>query len=117
MMGVKGGDGIIGALGPIMRGEIKIRNSYSQIDHAYDILCIGHWHQALKLPRAIVNNTIKGYDEYAKKILRAPFSHPSQVLWFTHIKYGVVDFYEVFVDNDINQSLEKVDSKIGWNAW
>ena len=26
----------------------------------------GHWHQELLLPRAIVSNTLKGFDEYAR---------------------------------------------------
>jgi hypothetical protein len=29
----------------------------------YDINIMGHWHQELLLPRAIVCNTLKGFDE------------------------------------------------------
>lgn len=47
MMGVKGGDGIIGSLGPIARGEVKVRGHASA---AYDILLIGHWHQRAMAP-------------------------------------------------------------------
>jgi hypothetical protein len=32
----------------------------------YDINIMGHWHQELLLPRAIVCNTLKGFDEYAR---------------------------------------------------
>lgn len=52
MLGVKGGDGIIGAIGPIMRGEIKMRGQQTSLGRAYDLLLMGHWHQALRLPRA-----------------------------------------------------------------
>lgn len=97
-LGTKGGDGIIGAIGPIMRGEIKTANSESQIGRAYDTLVAGHWHQMLWLLRAIINNSLKGYDPFARFALRAPSSTPSQALWFTHAKWGITAKWEVFVD-------------------
>lgn len=98
-LGVKGGDGIIGAIGPIMRGEIKVNGSSSQIGRGYDTLMMGHWHQTLWLPRAIVNNTLKGYDEYARRMLRAPATPPAQNLWFTHQTRGITARWEVRLDD------------------
>lgn len=98
-LGVKGGDGIIGALGPIRRGEIKIRNAESQIDRDFDTIVMGHWHQAIFLPGLIVNNSLKGYDEYARLALRAPWSRPSQQLWFTHPEHGVTAYWQVFLED------------------
>lgn len=98
-LGVRGGDGIIGAIGPIMRGEIKMHHSQAQIGRDYDTLLMGHWHQALLLPRAIVNNTLKGYDEFARRFLRAVPSAPSQLLWFTHPRRGITARWEVLVDS------------------
>src|SRR5260370_4938782 len=63
MLGVKGGDGIIGAIVPIMRGEIKKSGQSAALGLEYDINIMGHWHQELMLPRAIVCNTLKGFDE------------------------------------------------------
>lgn len=97
-LGVKGGDGIIGAIGPIMRGEIKMRYSQAQIGRDYDTLLMGHWHQLLRLPRAIVNNTLKGYDEFARRNLRAPATPASQALWFDHPKHGATAHWEVFLE-------------------
>ena len=88
-LGVKGGDGIIGSLGPIARGEVKVGKQSSAIGRDYDVLLIGHWHQPLWLPRVIVANSLKGWDEYASKALRAPPSEPSQPLWFVHPRRGV----------------------------
>lgn len=96
-LGVKGGDGIIGAIGPIMRGEIKMQRSSAQIGRDYDTLLMGHWHQTLWLPRAIVNNCLKGYDEYAHTMLRAPAAAPSQSLWFTHPEHGITARWEVLL--------------------
>lgn len=97
-LGVKGGDGIIGAIGPIMRGALKVGKSESHIGRDFDYIVMGHWHQMLWLPGAIVNNSLKGYDEYARLALRAPYSRPSQALWFVHPEHGVTARWEVFLD-------------------
>jgi len=97
-LGVKGGDGIIGAIGPIMRGEVKTRGQATSSGRDYDILLMGHWHQELWLPRAIVANSIKGFDEFAKNVLRAPPSEPSQPLWFVHPKRGITSRWSVKVE-------------------
>lgn len=51
----RGGDGMIGALGPILRGDHKKRSRNSQIHMEYDTLLMGHWHQLIQLQRLIVN--------------------------------------------------------------
>lgn len=110
MLGVKGGDGIIGVIGPIMRGEVKTRGQASSIGNDYDVLLMGHWHQSLWLPRAIVANTLKGFDEYAKNALRASPSEPSQPLWFVHPARGITSRWDVKVDEPNAPSKE-------WVAW
>lgn len=59
-LGVKGGDGIIGAIGPIMRGAIKVGRSEAQIGRDYDTLIMGHYHQLLWLPGINVNGCFTG---------------------------------------------------------
>lgn len=98
MLGVKGGDGIIGAIGPIMRGEVKTRGYADTSGMPYDHLEMGHWHQELWLPRATVSNTLKGYCEFAKNALRAPVSEPSQPLKFIHPHYGITSRWNVRVN-------------------
>jgi hypothetical protein len=97
-LGVKGGDGIIGALGPIRRGEIKIRNAESQIDNDFDTIMMGHWHQYITLPGLIVNNSLKGFDEFARSALRAPYSRPSQALHFTHPEHGITAHWQIYLE-------------------
>jgi hypothetical protein len=111
-LGVKGGDGIIGALGPIMRGTLKTHRSESQINREFDTLIMGHWHQQLWLPGAIVANSLKGYDEYARLQLRAPYSRPSQPLWFTHPEHGITARWEVYVEKALAQS-----GATDWVSW
>lgn len=97
-MGVKGGDGIIGAIGPIMRGSMKIHNSEAEIGRDFDTLCVCHWHQYITLPGLIVNNSLKGYDEYARLQLRAKYSRPSQALWFSHPEHGITAHWQVYLE-------------------
>lgn len=84
----RGGDGMIGALGPIMRGDHKKRSRNAQIDMEYDTLLMGHFHQYIHLTRLIVNGSLKGYDEYAYSS-NFGFEEPQQALWITHHKYGI----------------------------
>lgn len=97
-LGVKGGDGIIGAIGPIMRGTIKTHRSEAQIGRDFDTAVICHWHQYLTLPGLIVNNSLKGYDEFARLALRAPYSRPSQALWFCHPEHGITAHWQVYLE-------------------
>lgn len=112
-LGVKGGDGIIGALGPIRRGEIKIRNAESQVARDFDTIVMGHWHQYLTLPGLIVNNALKGYDEYARSALRAPYSRPSQALWFTHPEHGITAHWQVYLE-DARVAAPAADKSPTW---
>lgn len=97
-LGVKGGDGIIGAIGPIMRGSMKVRSSEAEIGRGFDTACICHWHQYITLPGLIVNNSLKGFDEYARLRLRAKFSRPSQALWFTHPQQGITAHWQIYLE-------------------
>ena len=90
-LGVKGGDGIIGALGPITRGAIKVGRSEAQIGRDFDTLLIGHYHTYIPRSDAsavIANGSLLGYNEYARLMLRVPYARPSQALWFVHEKHG-----------------------------
>lgn len=97
-LGVKGGDGLIGSIGPIMRGALKVGRSEAQVGRDFDYLVMGHWHQMLWLPGCIVNNSLKGFDEFAHLALRAPYSRPSQALWFVHPEHGITARWEVFLE-------------------
>lgn len=97
-LGVRGGDGIIGALGPIVRGEIKVRTSSAEIGRDYDTMLMGHWHQPIWLERVIVSNALKGYDEYARRMLRAVPTAPSQALFFVHPDRGITSRWNVSVE-------------------
>lgn len=93
----RGGDGMIGALGPIIRGDHKKRSRNAQIDMEYDTMILGHWHQYIHLTRLIVNGSLKGYDEYAYSN-NFGYEPPQQALWITHPKYRITFRMPVYVD-------------------
>lgn len=87
-LGVRGGDGIIGNLGPIARGAIKIRNSEAQIGRNIDTALFCHFHNYYDLQTVVVNGSVKGYDEFSKNALRASYERPTQALLFAHPEWG-----------------------------
>lgn len=106
----RGGDGMIGALGPIIRGDHKKRSRNSQIDMEYDTMLCGHWHQLIQLQRLIVNGSLKGYDEYASQG-NFPYEPPRQALWLTHPKWGITFSVPVQVE------APKEWPQTSWVSW
>ena len=103
----RGGDSMIGALGPLTRGDHKKRSRNAQIDMEYDTMICGHWHQYIHLTRLIVNGSLKGYDEYAYNN-NFGFEVPQQALWLTHPKYGITFRMPVRLDE------ARAESKAAW---
>ena len=94
----RGGDGVIGVMGPIIRGDHKKRSRNSQIDMDYDTMLLGHFHQYVHHGRFIINGSLKGYDEYAYSN-NFSFEPPQQALWLTHPKHGITYRMPVYVDH------------------
>jgi hypothetical protein len=108
----RGGDGMIGALGPIIRGDHKKRSRNAQIDREYDTLLLGHWHQLIQLQRLIVNGSLKGYDEYAFQN-NFPFEPPRQALWVTHPEHGITFSAPIQVER---QPVKRNGAWVSWKA-
>jgi hypothetical protein len=92
----RGGDGIIGPLGPIIRGDTKKRTRNMQIGQDYDTLVCGHWHRYISTRQVIVNGSLCGYNEYAY-IGNFPYEPPIQALWITHPDHGITFQMPVYV--------------------
>ena len=84
----RGGDSIIGPIGPLTRGNQKKLARDQGIGRGYDILICGHFHQYIQLRRLIVNGSLKGYDEYAASN-NYGFEEPAQAMWITHPRHGI----------------------------
>lgn len=92
----RGGDGMIGALGPISRGDKKKRSRNAQVDRGFDVMLMGHWHQYIHMTRFIVNGCLKGYDEYADAN-NFDVEPAQQALWITHPQHGITFRMPVYV--------------------
>jgi predicted phosphodiesterase len=100
-LGVKGGDGLIGALGPIARGTMKIGNQARRIGNDFDTLVIGHYH--IYLPRGdatpvIVSPALIGHSMYGHLQLRVPPARPAQALSFVHHRHGFTAQWQMYLD-------------------
>lgn len=93
----RGGDGMIGFLGPVKRGDHKKRGRNSQIGLGYNTLILGHFHQLSQNSRMIINGSLVGYNEYAYQG-NFEFEEPKQALWLTHPDRGITFHMPVFVD-------------------
>lgn len=93
----KGGDGIIGSFGPIIRGDHKRRSLQSQLNRPYNTLIHGHYHTYAATQRFISNGSLVGYDEYALAN-GFGFEIPQQAFWLTHPEHGVTFSMPVHAD-------------------
>lgn len=110
----RGGDGIIGPLGPITRGNKKKQATALGLPHdreQYQTLLIGHFHQLIMMPHLIMNGCTKGYDEYSLSN-NFEYQPPQQALWLTHERFGINHYMPVLCDDPAPRS--DVPSWIEW---
>lgn len=98
----RGGDGMIGAVGPIIRGDHKKRSRNAQVNQDYDTLVIGHFHQLIQMKRVIVNGSLIGYNEYAYSN-NFGYEPPQQALWITHPVQGITFSMPVNLATDVRK--------------
>jgi hypothetical protein len=103
----RGGDSIIGALGPLTRGNQKKQARNQAIGAEYDVMIAGHWHQYMHLSRLIVNGALKGYDEYAYQN-NFGFEEPQQALFVVHPRHGIT------FRMPVNCDQKPAPRKAGW---
>jgi transposase-like protein len=112
-LGVAGGNGMIGLLGPIVRGVYKVKSYYASLGTPVDWVVMGHWHQRMKLDSVggIVNGALKGYDEFAQSLRFDP-TLPSQNSWITHPEYGITFNVPIWVTRKAELKI-----KSPWVSW
>ena len=107
----RGGDGIIGPLGPITRGEQKKNTRNAAVGQDYDVMEFGHFHKRLLSARLRGNGTLKGYDEYAADN-NFGFERASQNFWMTHPDHGITFDAPVYCDAAVKKTV-----KAQWVSW
>lgn len=115
-LGTRGGDGIIGAIGPIIRGSLKTLKSLGSLGHDIDHLIVGHWHQQIHLPQVTVCGSLKGPDEYTMRMLRAPAEDPSQTLMVVHPEHGITFRQALFLRDEHCPNRSQASTDKRWLA-
>ena len=105
----RGGDSMIGALGPLTRGDHKKRSRNMQINMAYDTMIGGHFHQLIQLQRLMVNGSLCGYNEYAYAN-NFPYENPRQAMWITHRDHGITFSMPV----NVSDAIERTEHTESW---
>jgi predicted phosphodiesterase len=117
-LGVKGGDGIIGALGPIARGAIKVGRSEAQCGRDFDTLLIGHYHTYIPRGDAVpvlANGSLIGYNEYARLLLRAGPAAPKQAFALVHPKWGITEQRGIDLGEGERPKSGQAQSWVSWD--
>lgn len=102
----RGGDGIIGPLGPITRGAQKKLARNSAVNQEFDVMEFGHFHTRMLSSTLRGNGCLKGYDEYAAAS-NFKFERPSQNFWITHPDHGIT--FDAPILADITTKKAKAD--------
>ncbi len=97
--GFKGGDGIIGPIGPVTRGTLKRGRMAQAMHDPFDVLLLGHWHTLIWGANYVVNSTLKGFDEFAMSLSITP-EPPAQALWLTTAKHGRTILLPVYAEEE-----------------
>lgn len=93
-----GGNGIGGAMMPIMRLDAKKRQRQNAVNQPYDLMVMGHWHTLIFAPQFIVNGSLKGADEYCW-IGNFGFEPPAQAMWLMTPEHGKTFTAPIFVQD------------------
>lgn len=107
----RAGDSIIGAIGPVMRGEQKKSAAYSAVGDSYDVMIFGHWHTRMIWSRGRGNGALKGFDEFAKFNNFKP-EPASQNFWITHADHGITFDAPLLCD-----PISRANPVTEWVSW
>ena len=106
----RGGQGFLGHIAPVTRGEIRKRSAAESYGMDYDTLVIGHFHSYGTFKRVVVNGSLIGYGEYAIGN-NLPYERPQQALWLTHPEHGITFSCPIFC------TKENLPKKTPWITW
>lgn len=98
-MGVKGGDGQIGPIGPIVRGHLKLKTKYAQYAKPIYRVFNGHYHTTLRTPNGYANGSLVGCDPYAAQVLNVAPEPATQWVFRINERHGVFDAVEIHLSD------------------
>lgn len=110
---MRGGDGMIGHFGPVLRGQKKKLSRNANIGLEFDTMIHGHFHTYFPTDKIIGNGSLKGLDEYA---FQGNFGYepPIQALWMTSPEHGVTMHLPIYLEKHAGRVI---DAKADWVSW
>lgn len=113
---IKGGSGV-GGFWPAMMKTVHRKQDRSVAGNlgGFDWMVCGHFHKYGTIQGAIVNGSLKGYDEWVSKMNFA-FERPIQALWVTHPDHGITSHQPVYAD-PVTQDATSLASPITQNRF
>lgn len=106
----RGGQGFLGHIAPVTRGEIRKRSAAESYGMNYDTLLIGHFHTYGHFKRIISNGSLVGLSEYSMGN-NFPYERPQQALWLTHPDNGITFDVPIFCTKERQPKIEP------WISW
>jgi len=100
-------------IAPLLLGDSRKRKRNTAVNNAYDYLMVAHWHQEIDTNGIIVNNSLKGYDEFAANN-NFQFSVPTQAFWLTDPEHGRTLRAPIHVVSDDEDWSECENDEPGW---
>jgi len=107
----RGGQGFLGHIAPITRGEIRKRTAAQSYNQNYDMLLLGHFHSTGFFKKIITNGSVIGYSEYSM-CNNYPYERPQQSLWLTHPEYGITFQIPIFCTEE-----KTINEQEPWVSW
>jgi len=107
----RGGQGFVGALAPIIRGDRKKRISAASYGMEYDTLLLGHFHHLWMMGQRIANGSVVGFNEFAMSN-DFEYDTPKQAMWITHPTYGITYTMPILCDPSREEPRETP-----WLSW
>lgn len=111
----RGGDGMIGHFGPVLRGQKKKQSRNADIGLEFDTMVHGHFHTYFPTGKILGNGSLKGYDEYASQSNFA-YEPPIQALWITHPEHGITHHLPVYLEQHAGKVVRDNGEWVTWNT-
>ena len=106
----RGGQGFLGHIAPVTRGEIRKRSAAESYGQNYDTLVVSHFHSYGVFKRTICNGSLVGYSEYSMNN-NFPYERPQQALWLTHPEHHITFTCPIFCDASVKSKKQP------WVSW
>jgi hypothetical protein len=106
----RGGQGFLGHIAPVTRGEIRKRSAAESYNQLYDTLVLGHFHSYGWFKRAIINGSLVGYSELSFGA-NFDYERPQQALWINHPDHGITFRVPIFC------TKEEKSKPAPWITW